>query len=66
MHVLFRLIVDPSEDVFLARVSAQQACGAHFVSHDVWSAWLVWTISLSVYTFAFKAHFVALKLTSWI
>jgi membrane-associated PAP2 superfamily phosphatase len=35
---------------------AQQARGAHFVSHDVWSAWLVWTISLSLYTFAFKAR----------
>lgn len=35
---------------------AQQARGAHFVSHDVWSAFLVWTISLSVYTFAFKAE----------
>lgn len=35
---------------------AQQARGAHFVSHDVWSAWLVWMISLSLYTFAFKAR----------
>jgi membrane-associated PAP2 superfamily phosphatase len=35
---------------------AQQARGAHFVSHDVWSAWLVWTISLSLYTFGFKAR----------
>lgn len=35
---------------------AQQARGAHFVSHDVWSAWLVWTLSLSLYTFAFKAR----------
>jgi membrane-associated PAP2 superfamily phosphatase len=35
---------------------AQQSRGAHFVSHDVWSAWLVWTISLSLYTFAFKAR----------
>jgi membrane-associated PAP2 superfamily phosphatase len=35
---------------------AQQARGAHFVSHDLWSAWLVWTISLSLYTFAFGAR----------
>ncbi|MFC4310829.1 phosphatase PAP2 family protein [Steroidobacter flavus] len=35
---------------------AQQARGAHFVSHDVWSAMLVWTVSLSVYTFVFKAR----------
>jgi membrane-associated PAP2 superfamily phosphatase len=35
---------------------AQQSRGAHFVSHDVWSAWLVWTISLSLYTFVFKAR----------
>lgn len=35
---------------------AQQSRGAHFVSHDVWSAWLVWIISLSLYTFAFEAR----------
>ncbi|GFE81133.1 PAP2 family phosphoesterase [Steroidobacter agaridevorans] len=35
---------------------AQQSRGAHFVSHDVWSAMLVWTVSLSLYTFAFKAR----------
>jgi membrane-associated PAP2 superfamily phosphatase len=35
---------------------AQQTRGAHFVSHDVWSAMLVWTVSLSLYTFAFKAR----------
>lgn len=35
---------------------AQQSRGAHFVSHDVWSAMLVWTASLSLYTFAFKAR----------
>jgi membrane-associated PAP2 superfamily phosphatase len=33
---------------------AQQSRGAHFVSHDIWSAFLVWMISLSIYTFAFK------------
>ena len=35
---------------------AQQARGAHFVSHDLWSAFLVWTVTLSVYTFAFRAR----------
>lgn len=35
---------------------AQQARGAHFVSHDIWSAMLVWTVALSLYTFAFKAR----------
>lgn len=35
---------------------AQQSRGAHFVSHDVWSAMLVWTVSLTLYTFAFKAR----------
>lgn len=35
---------------------AQQARGAHFVSHDVWSAMLVWTVSLSLYAFVFKAR----------
>jgi membrane-associated PAP2 superfamily phosphatase len=35
---------------------AQQARGAHFVSHDLWSAFLVWTVSLSVYAFAFRAR----------
>ncbi|HEY4367743.1 MAG TPA: phosphatase PAP2 family protein [Steroidobacteraceae bacterium] len=33
---------------------AQQSRGAHFVSHDIWSAFLVWTTSLTVYTLAFK------------
>lgn len=33
---------------------AQQARGAHFLSHDVWSAFLVWLILLSLYVFAFK------------
>jgi len=35
---------------------AQQARGAHFVSHDLWSAFVVWTVTLSVYTFAFRAR----------
>jgi membrane-associated PAP2 superfamily phosphatase len=35
---------------------AQQARGAHFVSHDVWSAFLVWLITLSVYALAFRAR----------
>lgn len=47
---------------------AQQARGAHFVSHDVWSAMLVWTVSLSLYTFAFKARLwnvASLHPTQW-
>lgn len=35
---------------------AQQSRGAHFVSHDVWSAFLVWIISLTVYTCIFRAR----------
>ncbi|HEY4366241.1 MAG TPA: phosphatase PAP2 family protein [Steroidobacteraceae bacterium] len=35
---------------------AQQSRGAHFVSHDIWSAFLVWMVSLSVYAFAFKTR----------
>jgi membrane-associated PAP2 superfamily phosphatase len=35
---------------------AQQARGAHFVSHDLWSAFLVWTTTLSIYALAFRAR----------
>jgi membrane-associated PAP2 superfamily phosphatase len=35
---------------------AQQSRGAHFASHDLWSAFLVWLTSLSVYAFAFRAQ----------
>jgi membrane-associated PAP2 superfamily phosphatase len=35
---------------------AQQSRGAHFVSHDVWSAFLVWMISLTIYAFVFRAR----------
>ncbi|WP_157995097.1 phosphatase PAP2 family protein [Peristeroidobacter soli] len=35
---------------------AQQSRGAHFVSHDIWSAFLVWAISLTLYTVGFKAR----------
>jgi membrane-associated PAP2 superfamily phosphatase len=35
---------------------AQQARGAHFVSHDLWSAFLAWIISLTLYVFAFRAR----------
>jgi membrane-associated PAP2 superfamily phosphatase len=35
---------------------AQQARGAHFISHDLWSAMIVWTVSLSLYTFVFQAR----------
>ena len=32
---------------------AQQARGAHFLSHDVWSAFLVWMTTLTLYTSGF-------------
>jgi membrane-associated PAP2 superfamily phosphatase len=35
---------------------AQQARGAHFVSHDVWSAFIVWFVALTLYVFAFDAR----------
>jgi membrane-associated PAP2 superfamily phosphatase len=35
---------------------AQQARGAHFVSHDAWSACITWIVSLSVYAAAFRAR----------
>jgi membrane-associated PAP2 superfamily phosphatase len=34
---------------------AQQARGAHFLSHDLWSAFLVWLICLTTYAFVFRA-----------
>jgi membrane-associated PAP2 superfamily phosphatase len=38
---------------------AQQARGAHFASHDLWSAFLAWIIPLTLYTFAFRARLYA-------
>jgi membrane-associated PAP2 superfamily phosphatase len=35
---------------------SQQSRGAHFVSHDVWSAFIVWTVSLSTYVGLFRAR----------
>lgn len=35
---------------------SQQSRGAHFISHDVWSAFIVWTIALSIYVGVFKAR----------
>jgi membrane-associated PAP2 superfamily phosphatase len=35
---------------------AQQARGAHFVSHDLWSAFLAWILSLTLYACAFRAR----------
>ena len=40
---------------------AQQSRGAHFVSHDLWSAFLVWTVTLSVYAFAFREPVVGIR-----
>ncbi len=33
---------------------AQQARGAHFLSHDVWSAMIVWVTCLTLYVYGFK------------
>jgi membrane-associated PAP2 superfamily phosphatase len=35
---------------------AQQARGAHFFSHDVWGAFLTWTLAASLYAFVFAAR----------
>jgi membrane-associated PAP2 superfamily phosphatase len=35
---------------------AQQSRGAHFVSHDLWSAFLAWMITLTIYAWAFRAR----------
>ena len=35
---------------------AQQARGAHFASHDVWSAFVCWMVALTTYTWAFDAQ----------
>lgn len=35
---------------------AQQMRGAHFLSHDVWSAFLTWMTATSVYAFGFRAR----------
>jgi membrane-associated PAP2 superfamily phosphatase len=35
---------------------AQQSRGAHFISHDAWSAFLVWVVAASVYVFGFRAR----------
>jgi membrane-associated PAP2 superfamily phosphatase len=35
---------------------AQQSRGAHFISHDVWSAFLVWIICLTVYVYGYKSR----------
>jgi membrane-associated PAP2 superfamily phosphatase len=37
----------------------QQARGAHFASHDLWSAFLLWVIPLTLYAFAFRARVCA-------
>ncbi len=42
---------------------AQQSRGAHFLSHDVWSAFLVWTVSLTLYVYGFKRQLFGLHET---
>jgi membrane-associated PAP2 superfamily phosphatase len=34
----------------------QQSRGAHFMSHDVWSAFIAWTVCVSVYVFGFRCR----------
>ncbi|HKE95060.1 MAG TPA: phosphatase PAP2 family protein [Povalibacter sp.] len=40
---------------------AQQSRGAHFVSHDLWSAMFAWCIPLSVYCFGFRCSLLQSK-----
>jgi membrane-associated PAP2 superfamily phosphatase len=35
---------------------AQQSRGAHFISHDLWSAMLAWLIPLTLYVFGFRCQ----------
>jgi membrane-associated PAP2 superfamily phosphatase len=35
---------------------AQQSRGAHFVSHDLWSAMIAWFIALTLYAFGFRCR----------
>jgi membrane-associated PAP2 superfamily phosphatase len=42
--------------VGLAFGLAQQSRGAHFVSHDLWSAMLAWFIALTLYAFGFRCR----------
>lgn len=35
---------------------AQQSRGAHFISHDLWSATITWLVVLTLYTVGFKAQ----------
>jgi membrane-associated PAP2 superfamily phosphatase len=34
----------------------QEARGAHFVSHDLWSAFVVWFVQLALYAWAFRGE----------
>jgi len=34
----------------------QEARGAHFLSHDLWSAFIVWFVQLALYQFAFRGR----------
>lgn len=35
---------------------AQQSRGAHFLSHDVWSAFICWSVALTLYTSGFRGR----------
>jgi membrane-associated PAP2 superfamily phosphatase len=37
----------------------QQARGAHFLSHDLWSAFIAWTVCLALYRWAFGGRLAA-------
>lgn len=37
--------------------SSAWSWGAHFLSHDLWSAFLVWVICTCVYRFGYRAAF---------
>lgn len=40
---------------------AQQARGAHFLSHDLWSAAIVWFVCLALYAFGWKGQVLTLE-----
>jgi membrane-associated PAP2 superfamily phosphatase len=45
---------------------AQQSRGAHFISHDAWSAFLVWVVAASVYVFGFRARLHAVGVAGFV
>jgi hypothetical protein len=45
---------------------AQQSRGAHFISHDVWSAFIAWIVALTVFVFPFRASVWSLNSSSFV